>query len=88
VIISNLYLMTLKKLLLLLFLCFGVSTVFAQTIKYRSVNNEDLVYVLNNIEKKIEFINSDQAIANQPMSAFQDRTLSASPRIPLSATVL
>jgi len=54
--------MTLKKLLLLLFLCFGVSTVFAQTIKYRSVNNEDLVYVLNNIEKKIEFTNTNQTL--------------------------
>jgi len=34
----------------------------AQTIKYSSVNNEDLVYVLNNIEKTLEFTNTNQTL--------------------------
>ncbi|MBV8388751.1 MAG: hypothetical protein JO080_03015 [Mucilaginibacter sp.] len=54
--------MMFKKLLPFLFLCFGFSTAFAQNIKYRSVNNEDLVYVLNNIEKTIEFTNDNQTL--------------------------
>jgi len=51
-----------KKLFLFFFSCFGLSIGFAQTIKYRSINNEDLVYVLNNIEKTIEFTNSNQTL--------------------------
>jgi hypothetical protein len=51
-----------KRIPFLLFLCFGISTGFAQTIKYNSVNNEDLVYVLNNIEKTIRFNDSTQSL--------------------------
>ncbi len=54
--------MILKKSLLFLFLCFGLLTGFAQTIKYRNVSNVDLVYVLNNIEKTIELANSNQTL--------------------------
>jgi hypothetical protein len=52
----------LKKLSLFIFSCLWFAPGFAQKVKYNSVNNEDLVYVLNNIEKKIEFINTDQTL--------------------------
>jgi hypothetical protein len=50
-----------KKLLLPAFLCLGFTT-FAQTIKYRVIQNEDLDYVLNNIEKTVAFSNPSQTL--------------------------
>jgi hypothetical protein len=54
----NPYPVIIKRSLLFLFLCFGISTGFAQSVKYRNVNNGDLVYILNNIERSIKFQNS------------------------------
>jgi hypothetical protein len=43
---------------LLLFNCFIIFPVFAQHLNYKSVSNEDLTYVLNNIEKHITLKNN------------------------------
>ena len=49
----------LRKLLLLIFF-YSICSIngFAQVLKYQKINNQDLVYVLNNIERSILFQNS------------------------------